>query len=178
MQYFKGDDTEIKMYMTGDPIMDQIMSQLQLFYDGAYTTAVLGDLIYESNRAPLANAIDQTIFRDSFSEIFEAFQVSGTFESYMTVFRKIFGADVEVEFTVPAPGKLEIDITATGLEISTWRAREVSGSSYIFHDMVDDTGDSIAFRTVKGFETQYQLEQMLFEMVPAGIYTTISLTVG
>ncbi len=135
-------------------------------------------MIYDTGRSPLSNAIVRSIFRESFKEIFEAFIAGGTFESYLTVFRKIFGDDVVVEFTVPDPGKLEIDITAAGLEISEFLARYIEDDAYVFDEIIDYEGDTIVFQGIKGFETQYEVEQMLRELVPAGIFTTISLTIG
>lgn len=178
MQYFKGDATELKYYNSAQPIAASLSGQKHLFFDDAYACAVLGDLLYDNDYAPLARAIPRDIFRESFSTIFDAFSLAGSFESYLTVFRKIFGNAVEVTFTVPAPGKLNIDIIAEGVSISNFVSRRIVGNTYIFDLIIDDEGDNIVFQTVKGFESQYELEQMLFEMVPAGIYTNITLTLG
>jgi hypothetical protein len=178
MQYFKGDDNEVKMAASATTILDQIEMQLDAFENGAYQCFELGDLLVESNRAPLSQAMLQSIFREAFSTIFGSFIVAGTFESYLTVFRNIFGEDVDVTFTVPAAGKLQIDVVAPGLIESDFVSRYIESNSYLYDTMVDDVDDTIIFQTVKGFESQYELEQMLFEMVPAGIYTEISLTVG
>lgn len=178
MEFFKGDDTEKKYYESGKPLLENLLLQKELFFDGAYESYPFGDMLYTENRTPLSYAIVQDIFRISFPEIFTAFTVAGSFESYLTVFRKVFGEDVEVEFTVPAPGKLNIDIIAQDLELSDFVARRIESNEYIFDEVIDDESDNIVFQTVKGFETQYELEQMLHEMVPAGIYTEISLTFG
>lgn len=178
MQYFKGDELEVKFYEAGKEILDQVSLQKDLFFAGAYETAPLGDMIYETERAPLAKAIDPLIFRDAFKEIFDAFVTAGSFESYLTVFRKIFGETVDVTFVVPAPGKLEINIEADELELSEFVARYISENQYVFDEMIDDEGDNIVLQTVKGFESQYELEQMLRELVPAGVWTEISLTYG
>lgn len=178
VQYFKGDSREKKFYNCGLEIMDNLSMQKDMFYDDAFETADLGDLIKEDLRSPLANAISPTIFRSSFKEIFDAFVVAGTFESYLTVFTKIFGDDVEVDFTVPSPGKLLIDIVASGLEESPFIERHIVSNVYLFEEVVDYVDDNIVFQTVKGFQSQYELEQMLFEMVPDGIYTEITLTLG
>ncbi len=84
MQYFKGDETEVKIVDAGTEVLDNVSMQKDLFYEGAYEAAPLGDVLYESERSPLANAISQDIFRDSFAEIFEAFIVSGSFEQMRT----------------------------------------------------------------------------------------------
>ncbi len=176
-QYFKGDDTEIKMYTAGKFATDAVGIQLDLFEDGAYDTYALGDLIFDNDLSPLANAIPRLIFREAFKEIFDAFVAVGSFEAYLTVFRKIFGDDVEVTFTVPAAGKLNIDIVATGVELSDFITRYIENNEYVIDEIIDEEGDNIAFQGLKGFQSQYELEQMLFEMVPAGIYTTITLDI-
>lgn len=178
MQYFKGDPLEIKMVTVAASLLQNLSSERDLFLAGAYEAAPLGDLISIDKRAPLSNAIKQEIFRTSFKEIFDAFVKVGSFEAYLTVFRKIFGTDVGVVFTVPAAGKLNIDITAAGVELTNFITRYIENNAYVYDTMVDNVGDFIMFQTVKGFQSQYELEQMLFEMVPAGIYTHITLTLG
>lgn len=177
-QYFKGDALEKKFYNSGEPISSQLSLDKDEFLDGAYEAAPLGDLIFDDDRSPLSNAIPKDIFRLAFPEIFEAFVNVGTFESYITVFEKIFGDDVGITFTVPGPGQLQILIEAEGIEFYDFVARRIVDNAYVFDEVIDDEGDNLVFQTIKGFQSQYELEQMLFEMVPAGIYTEITLTLG
>lgn len=177
MQKFKGDATEQKFIDSATEISDALSLQKDTFLDEAFECFILGELLYDNDLCPLANAIDRTIFRESFSTIFDSFLVAGTFESYLTVFRNIFGDDVDVTFTVPGAGMLNIDIVATGLEISDFVARQIESNAYVFYEVITQDFDNIVFQTVKGFQSQYELEQMLFEMVPAGVYTEISLTI-
>lgn len=178
MQYFKGDDLEKKFDASGETICSNLSLAKDEFLSGAYDAAPLGDVIFDSLRSPLSNAIDRAIFRIAFSEIFDAFVKVGTFEAYLTVFEKIFGETVTVEFTVPGPGKLEIDIAADDVEESLFLARLIENNTYVFDQIIDDEDDNIVFQTIQGFQSQYELEQMLFEMVPGGVYTNISLTLG
>lgn len=178
MQLFKGDATEQKFDAVFEPVADTIGLQLDTMFDEAYEAAPLGDVIFDDDRSPLSNAIPKEIFRLAFKEIFDAFVQVGTFEAYLTVFAKIFGDDATVTFTVPAPGKLGISITASGVELTDFIARYIQNNSYIYDEIVDEEGDNIAFQSIKGFTSQYELEQMLFEMVPDGIWTQISLTLG
>lgn len=178
MQYFKGDATEKKFDGAGSAMMTSLSEQKDLFFDGAYSCFILGELLYDTSRAPLANAIERAIFRELFATIFEVFRVSGTFESYISVFKNIFGDDVVIEFTVPAAGKLEINIEATGVLSATRLSREILGGTYVYYDRVTTEGDTRVASVPKGFQTEYEAEQMLFELVPAGIWTTISLTIA
>lgn len=177
-QFFKGDVEELKFYDAGKGITQQLLAQKKDFFDEAFSTYALGDMLFDTGRAPLSNAIPRQIFREVFATLFDAFLQAGSFESYLTVFRNVFGSDVEVEFEVPSPGKLLITVAATGLQTSDFRVRELVGDVYQFDVIVDQEGDRIVFRTVKGLESEAELERMLFEMVPAGIYTQITLTIG
>lgn len=177
-QFFKGDAQELKFFNSGNPIATALSNEKSTFFDEAYSSFVLGEVLYDTNRAPLANSILREIYREAFSAIFNSFVFSGSLEGYISVFKNIFGNDVIITFTVPSPGKLGIDIVAAGLELYNWQAREIISNSYVLSDIVDDVSDNIVFQAIKGFESQYELEQMLKEMVPAGIYTEISLTVG
>lgn len=180
-QYFKGDEFELKFDQAAEPTMSDISLSLDEFLEGAYETAPLGDLIFDTGRSPLSNAIKKEIFRAAFKEIFDAFVKVGTFDAYLTVFTKIFGDDVDVEFTVPGPGQLNIDIEATNIEISNFVARYIEDNAYLFDNVIYEDGDgsdNIVFQSIQGFQSQYELEQMLFEMVPGGIYTQITLTLG
>lgn len=176
-QYFKGDATEKQFDAAASPIFTACSLQLDDFFEGAYSSAPLGDILVEDVRAPLANAIPQDIFRASFTEIFQAFVEGGTFESYLTVFKKIFGDAVVVAFTVPAAGKLQIDITSENFDLDDFIARQIESNAYVFYQMQTQALENLIFQSVKGFTSEYELEQMLFEMVPGGIFTQITLDV-
>lgn len=178
MQFYKGDADEIKFYESIKPILNQLSVEKDDFFDEAFECFVLGEVLWDSGAIPLKNAIKREIFREAFFAIFNAFVYVGTFESYLTVFRAIFGDDVDVTFTVPGPGKLNIDIVAAGIALSNFVARRIEDNAYILDNVVTQDGDQIVFQSIKGFESQYELEKMLFEMVPDGIYTEISLSIG
>lgn len=177
MQYYKGDVTEVKFQQAAEPQMAALSLSKDDMFEGCYTCYLLGDLIFNQKLSPLANAIVPDIFRQSFNELYESFTLAGTFESYLSVFRKVFGSSVDIEFTVPAPGKLIIDIEADQIELSNWVAKSIENNTFIYSQMLTLDGDRLQFKTVKGFNSQYELEQMLFEMVPAGVFTEINLTI-
>lgn len=178
MQNFKGDAVELKFRNSFAELGDALSLQKELFFDDAYNCQELGAVLYDNDLAPLANAIPRDIFKESFAIIFDQFLAAGTAESYLFVFRKIFGDDVEVTFTVPDPGKLNIAIAAVGIELSNLGVRRIVNNQYVIDELIDDEDDFIMLQTIKGFQSQYELEQMLREMVPAGIYTEITLTLG
>ena len=75
---------------------------------------------------------------------------------------------------------MQIAIEAEGIEESNFGLRRIVDNQYVVDELVDREvpGNNIVFQTIKGFTSQYELEQMLFEMVPAGIYTEITLSLG
>lgn len=179
MQNFKGDAIELKFRAVAEAVGGALSTEKHDMFEDCFECFILGDLLYDTGRAPLANAIPREIFRQIFATVFDQFVLAGSAESYLFVFRKIFGDDVEVTFTVPAPGKLQIDIQAVGIELNNFGVRHIEDNTYVLDDLITQSGtDNIVFQTVKGFQSEYELEQMLFEMVPAGIYTIINLTLG
>lgn len=178
MQKFKGDAVEDKFINSALPALEATLLSLDEFFESAYETNPFKALLYDEQLAPFCNSIRRDIFIESLDQILDFFALAGSFESYLLVFRKVFGEDVIVNFTVPSPGKLEIDITAVGLEESIFLSREIINNSYVYDEIIDDEGDNIVFQSVKGFTNQYELEKMLFEMVPAGVVTDIDLEVG
>lgn len=178
MQYFKGDGIELKYIAATEPIMNPVGVSLNDFYNNAFGCYVLGDVIWDSKRSPLANAIPKNIFRESFAEIYETFLEAGSFEGYISVFKKIFGESSGITFTIPGPGKLNILIEADQIVIENLIERHIVDNDWVFDELINDEGDNIAVRSVKGMSSQYDVEQMLFELVPNGIYTEITLTVG
>lgn len=178
MQYFKGDDTEKKFEAAASGILDVLSGHKDDMLAGSFEAQPLGEVIFDSGRSPLSNAIEREIFKGAFKQIFQAFVELGTFEAYIFVFKKIFGEDVTITFTVPDPGKLEISIEAEGVDFNNFISRRIENNSYKFDQIVDQENENIIFQTIKGFQSQYELEQMLFEMVPGGVYTEITLTLG
>lgn len=178
MQNFKGDADELKFRAVHEAVGGDLSMQKELFFADAFNCFELGSLLYDTDRAPLANAISRDIFRESFQTIFNQFLQAGSAESYLVIFRKIFGDDVGVTFTIPAPGKLQIAIEAVGVEESLFGIRTIISNQYVIDELIDDETDNIVFQTIKGFQSQYELEQMLYEMVPDGIFTEISLSLG
>lgn len=177
MQYFKGDDIEKKYVESGKQVMDLQSAQKDAFFSDAYNCQELGQILYDSGRAPLANAIPEQIFRETFAEVFNSFQMAGSFESYLSIFRKIFGEQVDVTFTIADYGHLQIDIESSGNENFPAIVRQIESNEYVLYNLIDDEDDNIVFTGVKGFESQYDLEQMLKEFVPAGIFSEITLTI-
>lgn len=151
-------------------------SQLDEFFTQAYTCFVLGDVLYLSGH-PMAGVITQDVFRMSFPAIHQLFTRPGTFEFYLDVFRAVWGEDVEIEFMVPAPGKLLINIEALIVTEYVSLFREIVDNVYVFSEWVDEDGDNIIFQGSQGIKTQAEAEALVNEFRPAGIWTETTLSI-
>ena len=178
MQYFKGDELELKIIACCDDLLTSLNTNINEFYSDAYNCKKMAELIYDNDLMPLTNAIRRDIFLNCFIELFEAWSYCGSFESYLTVFTKIFGTGTTIEFTVPGPGKLEIEIEATGFDEHLSIARHIEDDNYIYNYIITQASDNIIFRMLTGIQTQYDCEKLLFTMVPNGIYTEINLIIS
>ncbi len=178
-QQFKATDlTEKKVTDAFLTLLNELDASRDDFFNGAYSAYPLGDVLYVLNRHPLAGVLPQDVFRESFPEINELFTKPGTFEFYLSVFRKIWGESVEVEFTVPAPGKLLIDISALEIGLFDFVARKIVDNAYVLDEVIDHDGDNIAFQDTIGVKTQSQMNKLIFELSPGGVWIVITLSIG
>lgn len=176
--YFKGDALEVQVFEAMEPTLLQIGLSLDDCFENIYESEPLGAFLWDEGRVPLTNAIRRDIFIGCFKQIFEAWTFCGTPEAYLTVFRKIFGDDAVIEFTIEGPGHISIDVTTDSVTLSPFIARRIVDNAYVFDNVVDDEGDNICFQTVLGIETSYELSKVVFSMQPNGIFTEVSLTIG
>src|SRR5690606_13222941 len=99
---------------------------------------------------PLVGVITRETFRSSFFAIHQLFTRPGTFEFYLDVFRAVWGDDVEVEFSIPQSGVLQINIEALDVQLSIAAARRIVNNSYVYDEIIlqggDYDGNNLAFQ--------------------------------
>lgn len=122
---------------------DFSISQMQVFFDNAYSTKELGSMLYDGNYLELSKAIKKDIFMQSFSKIVESFDSTGTYESLITIIKSIFGEDCEMEFLEPYPAVLYININQHSSTIFNWvtktgnKINATSGSYIVFQSFIN-----------------------------------------
>lgn len=209
VQLFKGDDNEQKMYAVAKAPAAAISLALDQFFGGIYGCIPLGEFLYDQQRVPLSNALKREVFISCFQELFAAFAVSGTFESYLTVLRKIFGEDAQIDFLTQGgsglveyafanedddlivdelgnviyfgepftEGNLIINVQSSNLSEFVAIFREIVDNDYVEYEFVDQDADNIVFAGLLGIETEAELEEVVFVLAPAGIFTQVNLTI-
>lgn len=176
LQRFKENDvTEAKFIAVAMPILELLGEDRNQFFTEAFTCFLLGDVLYELDRDPMAGVITQEIFRESFPAIHQLFSRPGTFEFYLTVFRSIWGSEVEVEFIVPSPGVLQINIEAIDIAGFTLLLREIQDDQYVYSELIDHEGDLIMVQDKVGTKSQAEIEALMNELSPYGIFVETSL---
>lgn len=146
---------------------------------GAFECFKLGGVLWDLGRDPMADVITRELFASSFFAIHQLFTRPGTYEFYLEVFRAVFGPDVDVEFVNPDPGVLEINIDAEDLTTFRLQARQIVDGEYVYYDLVtSDGGDFIMGQGTSGARTQAEIDALINEISPNGIFTTCTLVVG
>lgn len=177
-QAFKETDTvEAKVTATIAPMLTLIGNGLTNFHEQVYEAQGIGEMLYDSGRDPMARAVSRQTYLQSYAAIHQLFTRPGTAEFYLSVFRAIWGDDVEVEFTVPAPGKLEINIEALEASQELFMARRIVDSAYVYDEVIDEEGDNIVFQVPTGIRSQHEIDILMKELYPAGLWVETTLTI-
>lgn len=173
---FKGDATELKMELAASPAFDLTLASLDEFKADSYDTEPFLLMLYDEGRMPFSNRVPRDAFVSFIREALKRFKFTGTFETYLFIIANIFGADSSVLFSVPAPGKLTMVINA-GTSVSfDFIVREYIDGAYVESTIVDSDGNTLTFSGISGIDSQYALEQLFAEIIPAGIFPDITLT--
>lgn len=170
-QNFKGDATESKMYAVGEPILDLIHLAKDEFYAQGFTAAQFLLMLYDEERIPFSQRIPRDAFVAFFREMQAYSNFTGTFETYLFVLRGIFGQVAEINFDVPNPGELEISINTTNT-VEHAMFGDDGGDFFL----VDDDDNQMVGDQIAGITSQYELDLLFKEIVPAGINPTVAIS--
>lgn len=158
------------------PSLETLGTDHDTLFAEAFACYLLGDVLYDLGRDPLADVITRPVYRTAFPAIHDLFTRPGTFEFYLEVFRKIFTDDVDVEFVIPGPGQLEINVSSLTLEESYIMARQIVDDAYVYHRVVtSDLNEPIMAVGVKGIKTQKEIDGLIVEISAHGVFTTANL---
>lgn len=177
-EFHKGDELETRVASVFGAILTSLDLERDNFYDGAFLAQELGQVLWNLERDPIVGVVSETTYRTSFSLIHDLFTRPGTFEYYLSLFRKIWGDEVEVTFDVPSPGILNITINAVDALLFDFIARKIVSDAYVYEEVIDSDGDNIAFQGTVGIKTQDEVDRLIKEISPANIVTSATLTIS
>lgn len=170
MQNFKGDELEIKISGAAEVVFNQLLSEMKAWFDGAYSSTGLGEILYDNKLVPLTQAVARDIFIKNYGAILEKWEYVGSFESYIYVFQQIFGPTTAITFERLSPGALKINISTQQTGFFKWLNK--LGGNYIS----DHNGNNINLLSVVGIGDFYEVHGVLDSLNPAGIYLLINFT--
>lgn len=174
-QYFKGDDVEKKFDAAGELAFDVTNAALDEFYARGYDASPFLLMLYDERRMPFADRVPRDSFVSFIKEALARFPFTGTFESYIFILQAIFGEGSGVLFNIPAAGKLEIAVNAAASLEFGFQAARLDGGSIVFDDVVDHVENGIVFGGISGIDSEFELQMLLAEIIPAGIFPQITL---
>ncbi len=175
MQNFKGDALELKMQSVAKQVFDQTGLALDQFYSDGFECSEFLLMLYDDKRMPFSERIARDSFIKFIGSALANFPFTGTFESYLLVLVAIFGSDSDVQFDVPAPGKLDISIESYDELTFDFLVRELVDGVYEVSTLATFEDDDIVLRGVPGIESEYEMNLLFSEVIPAGIYYTFTL---
>ena len=171
VQYFKGDETELKFYNSAAPLMDATSADLSAFSEDAYLAADFLLMLYDAGRFPFSDRVPRAAFVSFIKGCISNSNFIGTYESYIFLVKSIFGADSEVFFEETDPGVLNMTVSTTSSVAFDFVV--LDGSTIT--TLLTAEGETLSLFGIAGIENEAELNALLAEFVPAGIYPNIEL---
>ncbi|WP_424244959.1 hypothetical protein Dip510_000067 [Elusimicrobium posterum] len=177
-QPFKNDNLELKFSGSAEKVFTELKQTLADWFENAYTDQKFGGVLYDNNVTPLTGTIARDIFIKNFNQIFEKWRYVGSFESYLYVFKHIFGESSRINFEKISPAHLKINITTDNTTLFKWIATtKDSASNFLEDEMTDELGNSIVFQQQLGINDFREVQAVLNSLNPAGIFLDVNFEI-
>lgn len=177
IQKFKANDAiETSIMELFDGVLDPLGVDIDSFYEDGYESWALGQVLKDTASDPLSRMVTVTAFIRSFNAIHNSYQRPGIYSFYISIFRKIWGDSIDIEFLNPNPGHLIINLDATDLQEEILIARDIVDDQYVFNELVTtDSGENIIVRTTLTPWTQYEVLKLMRAIAPAWVHIEVNL---
>lgn len=142
---------------------------LQDMNETAYSSKILGEVIYDSNATDFSLRFDREFFSTNMNNIIDAHEDLGMFNTYEYLIKGALGPNTSVTFEVPNPGYLIINIAEVG---DKTQALTQSGERLL---VKSNTGskDSLLFKATTSEFTLNQVVKMVESISVAGVFVEI-----
>lgn len=169
-QLFRKEKEDISNYNIWKSVKEFVLSGITEFFNNAYSSKGLGELLYNPKYADIVRGISKDIFVKTYSQIFESFNAPGTYNNLILILKAIFGENCLIQFENPSPGVLNINITQYAAERSKWITKP--DEDFI----INNESDYIVFNE---FISQTYIDEVvvLFKqyLQPEGIFYNINI---
>lgn len=178
-KFSNNDELEPRVYGVIEGKIDEASDSLDDFFENCFDSYGLADVIFDLKIAPFTNAVTKDVYRESFNVFNSDIVFAGSFEFYLTFFRAIFGLNVDVVFTIPNEGHLQIDVESLDYTEENLTLREVVNNQYVFNDCLianeDESEEELLIADIKGIKTQNEIDTLIKEISSNGIFTEVTL---
>ena len=164
------DDDEQLFWRIYQRLAQQTMIDIRQYFDYAYKSVELGNILYEEQLMPIYKVLEKSLFIRAFSEILEGEKTLGSIEAYLKILYAIFGDEAQITIT-EQPCHLQIDINAPIRLHYLWVTKD--GRKIITKD-----GKAILFKELLAMVTDRDLLQILKATTKAGTYVEFTLNEG
>lgn len=161
-QVFKGDIVENKFIEAFKKILEQTNIDLRDFTDDAYTSYVLGGVLYDLKLIPVYNILDKSLMLKVWYKILEQFPNVGTINAYCQLIYAVFGDQAYIEVDNDNPLNLRLGVTANYQSLVFWTTKDTGEL------IVTQSGENIQFKSFLYSVSNRELFNLIYEMTNAG----------
>lgn len=154
MQMMRNDTLERKFYAVWTAMFEQTMADLLSYYELAYQSSIMGEIIFDNQLAAIAKVISRDLFIKTYWQIFNEQRRNGTLDAHMYLLYAIFGGDATIYVQNPDPLHTIFHIATKQISLRQWGTRNGD-------NMVTRGGDNIVFRTVLQNLTNAEIAALL-----------------
>ncbi len=168
-QYFRNDDDTKKIHSVFEQAKKTNNVSLKLMHENIIGSYALGKAILDSGIVDFGFKVDEEYFVQNYVAILEAMQKAGILDTYVILIKRLLGAGVDVQFTMPNPGHLQLNVQEVE---SRARALVNRDKKYI----MAKTSSGLKAIVVKQRITEYSLSQaikVIQNITPAGIFIEV-----
>jgi hypothetical protein len=169
IQLFRKDKDDISNFNIWQACNALTMTGLKDFFDDAYNTVSLGEILYDNKYTELSKAIKREMFLKVYNVIFLGVAKIGTYETLITVIKSVFGGDAKIKFENPKAGVLKISIGQHGIDSVSWVTKDGK-------NMASKSGDNLIFQSfINQISVEWVVSLVNQFLRPAGIHYLISI---
>lgn len=122
-------------------LWNQTLADLQNYYNLAYESRGLGQIIFDNDLADIAKIISRDLFVKTYWQIFREQAKNGTIDAHLYILYSIFGGDATIMVENPAPLHTIFHIATNSIELNQWKTTQGD-------NMVTTAGDYLKFRSL------------------------------
>lgn len=169
VQFVDRSEEELKFWRIFEALIEQTKIDIQEYYNKAYESKTLGNILYEQQMMPIYKTLEKSLFIKAFSKIIEGERQIGSIEAYLKILYAIFGTEAQITISKENPLHIKIDIVAPVQTRHFWKVRK--------HNKIIITKDDkfIVFKQLLARVTNRELLQILKSTTKAGTYIEFTL---